>query len=92
MASVQLNSRHICTSGIIFEDLLITAAQCTCYIEEKMAKSQHGSAVLGHVDLNKGDRYDIQDVKHHENYSCKNMGIRRNKEKMHYDVGIILVG
>ena len=92
MASLQLNGHHVCGSGIFSENSLVTSGQCVDYIKEQIKNtSQRATAVLGHVDLSKGNIYDIQNLVYHPDYKIWK-GPRRGSLNLNYDFGIVLVG
>ena len=92
VASLQANEKHICTAGIIYWDLLITSASCICEAIEYMNSRAIVSAVIGHIDLNEGERYYVQGVIYHSSYICRDKYSFEINENYRYDIGVVLVG
>ena len=93
MASLQLEGHHICSSGIIADNLLISSGQCVEYIESKIKHTAKLAwALLGHVELNKGERYDIQNLMYHPSYIHVHYLTKVKTRDYDYDVGIVMVG
>ena len=93
VASLQLNHCHVCSSGIIGENLLITSGQCAHYFKSHMPnKFQYAFAVLGYVDLNVREKYDIQNLLYHPKYFSQKPNFSHYNIDRNYDVGIVLVG
>ena len=53
---------------------------------------ERGTAVLGNVDLNKGDRYDIENLVHHRRYVYLSKNPIPDSYNINYDFGMVLVG
>ena len=83
MASLQLDGIPICNSGMFKKDFLITAKKCAIYIGEGIdIKHQKGTAVLGNINLENGQRVHILKIAYHLSASDQNDD----------DIGVVMVG
>ena len=63
MASLQVNNFHICSSGLFRKGFLLTTGQCSRYIENYITFDK-ATAVIGDLNLNKGQRVDLLKTKY----------------------------
>ena len=69
MASLQLDGKHICGSGMFRKGLLLTTGECTWHIKNNLNRStKKATAVLGNTNLKKGQRIDIIEAVHHPRF------------------------
>ena len=55
VVSLQLDGKHICSSGLFQEGYLLTTGQCAVHIDRSMEKKMRlGTAVLGDANLKEG--------------------------------------
>ena len=52
---------------------------------------ERGTAVLGHVDLKRGDTYDIENLVHHRKYVYLTKDPKSGYRNNNYDFGMVLV-
>ena len=65
MASLQLDSKHICSSGMFQTGYLLTTLDCALLIEKGiLIKMNKGTAVLGSSKLTTGQRVDIERIRY----------------------------
>ena len=89
VASLQLDGKHICSSGLFQVNLLLTTGECAWCIEYGMKNEKlSGSAVLGHSNLKKGQRVDILKFAHNPRFKICNAARVNN----FHDFAVILVG
>ena len=82
IASLQVDGKHICSSGLFKKGFLLTAGECAIYIEDcAVLEKQKATAVIGDMHLNKGKRIDIVGYAHFTKH-----GVYDN------DIGVIMVG
>ena len=78
VASLQLNGIHICASGLFQERFLLTIGPCASYMLDGINnKNKTGTAVLGNVNMRKGQRADILNILYisHEANDERNVGV-----------------
>ena len=81
IASLQLNGKHICSSGLFQEGFLLTTGKCALNILNSMIKKrQTGTALLGGSDLKTGQRVVILDI----SYTSA-------REMDDYNLGLVMV-
>ena len=86
--SLQLDGSHVCGSGLFQKGFLITTASCASYIGIGIQKKmKRATAVLGDVNLKKGQRIYILKLAYQTTTAFGSIcGISD------YDVGVIMVG
>ena len=88
MASLQLDGKHICSSGIIQEGFLLTTGECAWHIKDGMDfEKKKGTAVLGSSNLEEGQKIDIIKIAVNVRF-LSGAPFTINKP---YDFGIIMV-
>ena len=88
-ASLQLDGKHICSSGLFKKGLLLTTGVCAWYIKFGIEKErQKGTAVIGNENLEKGQRINVLSVRHHSRFVFNDSSILDN----YLDFGVIKVG
>ena len=81
MASLQLNEKHICSSGIFQTGFLLTTGHCAFNMGQGIETSQKkGTAVLADLNLKNGQRIDIFKVAYFSSY-----------ELYDFEIGVIMV-
>ena len=86
MASLQVNLKHICSSGIISVRHLLSTAECVIYIQDNGGINfANASAVFGNINLVYGTKLKILLVKHHSLFDSS------SSMPANYDVGLVLV-
>ena len=87
MASLQLDGKHICSSGIFHEGFLATTGQCAWNIKYGMLDYRKATAVLGESDLKKGQRVTIVKVTYDSRFEMSNERHRNSN----FDLGVVKV-
>ena len=65
IASLQINNSHMCCACMFQLGFLITAARCAIKIQKEQEEAY---AVMGHFELNKGERLQIQGLNTYKSY------------------------
>ena len=65
VASLQISNTHMCCAGMFQLGFLITEAECAIKIREEQEEAY---AVMGHLEFNKGQRFQIQDLNIYKSY------------------------
>ena len=65
IASLQINYIHVCCAGMFQLGFLITEVECAIEIREEQKAAY---AVMGHFELKKGERLQIQDLNIYKRY------------------------
>ena len=65
IASLQINNTHMCCACMFQLGFLITASECATKIQKEQEEAY---AVMGHFELNKGERLQIQGVNTYKSY------------------------
>ena len=88
LASLQLDGKHICSSGLFKEGYLLTSGDCAWFIGESIKNGrQRATAVLGNLNLQKGQRIDVKIISY-----FKEVGIDyATRPNSNYEVGVIMV-
>ena len=89
VASLQLNSSHICNSAHFQVGFLLSTGKCVWTIENGMAyRNQKGTAVIGDLNLKKGKRINVLSFAYHPRFRYN----RQTDFGIHSDLGIVKVG
>ena len=89
MASLQLDGKHICSSGLFKVGFLLTTGECAWNIENGMThEHKKATAVLGNNNLRDGQKIDILKIVLHPQFRI-NYPSRSNN---YCDYGIAMVG
>ena len=89
MASLQLETVHICSSALIKEGFVVTTGECALFIEVGMQKTpQTGFAVIGDTDILKGQRAKIEKFAYHSRF----FGSIPARLNNYWDLAVIKVG
>ena len=88
MVSLQLNSSHVCSSGMFQRGFLLTTSMCAWYIGNSIEeKYQKATAVVGNLNLQNGQRVNILKLAY-LSYNTSTISTCPTKDD---DVGVVMV-